>query len=254
MNIKYLMLLTAFCSIGLSGCNKDEEGSLTVVFQSTFDGQPLVASDIYDYGFGQRIQFTRSEFYISNLRILDGDNNAVELTDIELIDMTANDAASAENGVRLTFGDIPAKTYSKIQFGIGVDSDLNQTVPADYPSSHPLSDPGSYWIAWSSYIFGKTEGNLDTLADGTDDLDIGWLFHTGTDAYYISLEATENIAVTDDGNTTLTIRLDHRVLMGLPDDPVDIKKKPVNHNPTGNETEYNKLFGNYTDALTLSIQ
>jgi len=241
-------------AILFAGCKKDEEGSLTVVFKPTFDGTPLVTTDIYDYAFGQKIQFTRSEFFISNLKLVDGSGNAVDLTDIDLIDMTATSSSAAQEGVRLTFNGIPAQSYKRLEFGIGVDSDVNKTLPTDYPSSSPLSDAGRYWTAWSSFIFGKTEGNLDTVADGTNNLDLGWLFHTGTDAYYINVSVTGDINVTDGGAITVTGTLDHKLLMGLPNDPVDIKKKPVNHNPAGNEEEYDKFVANYANAMTFSIQ
>ena len=236
----------------LSGCKKDEKGNLTVVFQSTFQDNPLVTTDIYNYAFGQRVQFTHSEFFVSNLKLTDANGGDYDLTDIELVDMTSSTVSGAEEGVRLTFSGIPAGQYQGLTFGIGVDSNVNKTVPADYPSSSPLSDPGHYWTAWDSYIFGKTEGNLDTLGNG--DLDLGWLFHTGTDPYYIPLQAQDDVNITDGGNVTVTFRLDHYILMGLDNDPVDIKKKPINHNPNGNEVEYNKLTDNYLRALTFSVE
>ena len=109
MNTRYVFAVLIGIVLGTSGCKDDDKGSLTLVFRSTFDGKPLVATDIYDYAFGQRIQFTRSEFYISNLRLVAGDGSAVELSTIELIDMTASTAAAAEDGVRLSFNDLPAR-------------------------------------------------------------------------------------------------------------------------------------------------
>jgi hypothetical protein len=185
----------------------------------------------HDYRDGQRIQFTKSGFFASDIALLDASGNAQMLSEIELIDLSMTDAGSAAQGVTLTYRGVAAEKYQGLRFGFGVASDINATTPADYGSSSPLSNTGNYWLPWTSYIFFKTEGNLDTLADGADHATLGFAYHTGTDALYRILTVNAGIDVPEDGTVRITYDLDMSKVLGLPGAPLDIKAKPQNHNP-----------------------
>jgi hypothetical protein len=209
--------------------------------------------DVQDYAGGQRIQFSRSEFFLSDLKLIDDSGGEHALSDIELVDLTFNNASAAEAGVTFTFRGIPAETYDDLQFGLGVAPDLNTTTPSDHPSSSPLSSAGRYWQGWTSYIFSKTEGNIDTLVDGTDDLDLGFAYHSGTDALYNELRLNNGLTITEDGTTRVTFVIDHQTLMGLPANPIDIKANPQNHNPADFD-EVEAIINNFLQAITYSIE
>ncbi|MDX1409945.1 MAG: MbnP family protein, partial [Saprospiraceae bacterium] len=154
----------------------------------------------------------------------------------------------------LTFTGIPSGTYQSVQFALGVDPDLNATVPADYSSDHPLSDAGRYWHAWNSFIFSKTEGNLDTLADGTDNPDLGFAYHTGTDAFYLPVSTGFPIGIPDGSNEKITFRLNYESLLGADGNaPIDIQAKPQNHNPL-DTVEIGKILENYIGSLSFIIE
>lgn len=252
----YFMKAFAVLGIGMmlfAGCKKDEEGTLRITFRGTFGSDPLVMFDIHDYINGQRIALTRSEFFISELSLIDQSGNAYPLSDIELVDLSAANATAAENGVVLTFGKIPAGSYTGLEFGFGVAADINATLPSDYPSSSPLSSTGRYWSPWSSFIFSKTEGSLDTLADGIDNPTLGFAYHTGTDDLYRELSLTNTIRITNDGVTSIVMNLDHQKLLGMPNAPLDIQANPQNHNP--NDLPYvQAIVNNVVAALTYFIE
>ncbi len=237
----------------LAGCKKDEEGALRVVFTGSFAADPLVMFETVGYINGQRLQFSRSEFFISDLNLIDGSGNAYPLSEIELIDLSFTTASAAEGGVVLTFDKIPAGTYSDLEFGFGVASDINATKPSDYLSSSPLSSAGRYWTPWTSYIFSKTEGNMDTLVDGVDNPDLGFAYHSGTDDLYQELRINTPISISDGGSARITFNLDHQKLLGIPGAPLDIQANPQNHNP--GDLEYvQAILNNVVASLTFILE
>ncbi len=233
-----------------AGCLKDKTGNLTIVFKGTYGDDPLVMFDKHDYAFDEEIQFTKSDFYLTHFRITDGTGTVNEVVEVELVDLSYTNKSDAESGFEITIKDIPATTYSRIDFTIGLDQAMNATMPEDWPSSSPLSEP-RYWDAWSSYIFAKMEGNLDTLGDGNADL--GWLYHTGTDSLFVLLSANVQLSIPDGGTRRITFSLDHEKLFGVEDDPIDIKKNPVNHTPSDSE-EITKIVGNYASSFSFVVE
>ncbi|MDX1476420.1 MAG: MbnP family protein [Saprospiraceae bacterium] len=249
----FRFMIAVLLLVVLSAC-KDDEGSLTVAFTATYGTEPLVMFDIHDYAFDQRVQFTRLEFFISNLGLIRRDGTVYKLSDLELIDLTFTDRGAAETGVELTYRGVPAGTYESVQFALGVDPVLNATVPADYSSDHPLSETGRYWHAWNSYIFSKSEGNLDTLNDGTDNPDLGFAYHTGTDDFYLPIATGFPISIPDGAGEKITFRLNYEALFGVSvGDLIDIQAKPQNHNPL-DTLEINKILDNYLGALSFIIE
>jgi hypothetical protein len=250
MNRVITVALAAIVIFGSAACGKDKTGSVTVVFKGTYGDDPLVMFDKYAYAFGEEIQFTKSDFYVSNVVLGKPSGLAEVLIDVELVDLSFTSEADAMAGAEFTIDNVPALSYNRFDFAIGLDPEMNASVPADWPASHPLSEP-RYWDAWSSYIFAKMEGNLDTLNTGNADL--GWLYHTGTDKLYISLSTNSQFNVTDGGNTRITFTLDHKSLFGVGAGPVDIKNNPINHNPT-DSIEITKIVENYTKSITFLIE
>lgn len=244
------MAVAAVSLLFLAGCKKDEEGALQIVFRATYSGQPLQMLTTQDYAGGQKLQFTRSEFFASDIRLVGNDR---ELSNIELIDLSFTNANDANRGLVLTFNDIPAGTYSDLAFGFGVASDINATVPTDYPSSSPLSNTGRYWVPWSSYIFSKTEGNLDTVGGATFVPHMGFAYHTGANNLYRDLRINSEITIRKDATTRLVFYVDHAALLGLPASPLDIKSNPQNHSPE-EVGEIQAIVNNLLVALTYLIE
>ena len=247
-----LSLLGGVLMLLLSGCSKNKEGTLTLTFKGTFGNDPLVMLDYHDYIDNQRLQFTRSQFFASDIKLIDESGNPHNLSDVELIDLSFTNATAASDGVTLTFSGVPAGKNQKLELGIGVPQDINATAPSDYPSTSPLSNTAWYWLPWTSYIFCKTEGFLDTIPDGTDDATLGFAYHTGTDNLYRILNVGA-IEVPQDGSVHVTYYLDLAKLLGMPDAPLDIKAKPQNHNPL-DSVYVQAITNNLQKAFTVTIE
>ena len=235
--------------IGLASCKDDDpvatEGTVTIHFKAVYDEVPLQMFDTRPFENGEFLEFTHLSMLISDLELLK-QGNAELLDDVEIVNLSFDNTTAAEAGYTLTITGVPTGTYDGLRFGVGVPSDLNAKKPADFPSSNPLSNNAYYWTPWSSYIFMKTEGRLDTL--GTGALDLGFALHTGSDTLYSIVGANIPLTVSDGLNTNLDIIIDYqKVLQG-----VDIKSNPQNHSPDDIST-ITAIVNNLEFALTLVL-
>ncbi|HPG06383.1 MAG: hypothetical protein KDC59_10195 [Saprospiraceae bacterium] len=251
--MKYLSVLLLL-GITLLGCNKDpEKGSLTLDFTATYGDEALVLLQSYLTPEGHQIQFSKSDFYISNVYLIAENGDRLDLSPVEFVDLTSvsTSAADAANGFKITFPDIEAGKYTRLGFGIGLDPTVNATQPADYPSSNPLSLESHYWTAWGSYIFSKTEGFLDTL--GTGNLDLGFVFHTGMDDLYRQAYVDVPININATATTSIQVNIDHETILFKAGNALDIPASPVNHNPN-NLGPITKIIDNLVSALSVQVQ
>jgi len=229
--------------LGVVACKDDEKGNLTIHFKALYDGQPLSMFNTKPFTNPEQLQFTHLSFLVSDLALVD-QSNTVDLDDIELVDLSFDDVNDADLGYIIQFKDIDARNYSGIKFGIGVPADLNAKTPSEFPSNHPLSKTGYYWEAWSSYIFTKIEGHIDTL--GIGDFTTGFAYHTGTDDLYLPLEAPVPITIEDGKNKVIEIVIDYKEVL----DGINIKANPQNHNPA-DSIQIAQIVENLSHAITL---
>jgi hypothetical protein len=242
--------LAVIIIIAAAGCGNNKTGNIAIVFKGTYGNDPLVMLEEYDYAFEEKIQFTKSDFYVTNIQLGAPSGLGELIVEAELIDLSYTNEADAENGFEISVKDVPTGTYNRFNFGIGVEQVLNATMPEDWPASHALSEP-RYWETESSYIFAKIEGNLDTLASGNADLE--WAYHTGTNKLYVSLSTNSQLTIEDGGTTRIIFTLDHEKLFGVGDGPIDIKKNPVNEG-VQDSVEIIQIVANYTKSLTFVIE
>jgi hypothetical protein len=244
LNKNILFLLLIFSTSFFWSCKEDDqEGTLTIHFKAVYDGQPLQTFTTLPFENNQQLQFTHLSMFIADLELAKASGQE-SLRDIELVDLSYDNATTAAAGYTLTIQNVPADTYTGISFGVGVPADLNAMKPADFPSSHPLSKTAYYWEAWQSYIFSKTEGRLDTLNNGN--LDLGFALHVGSDPLYSILQAAIPIEIEDGQETSLEIVVDYKILL----QGIDIKSNPQNHNPSDLDN-ITALVNNMGDAFTL---
>ncbi len=242
-----LILFTLLGLVAASSCKKDDEttyGTLTINVKAVYDNEPLQTFTTFPFNNGQQIQFSLMSLMLSDINLY-AQSNTIQISDIQLADMSFDNLAAAEKGYTIKSMNIPTGSYSGIQFGIGVPSDLNAMTPADFPSASPLSKSTYYWIPWSSYIFSKTEGKLDTAGTGT--LDLAFALHTGSDELYRGgYDAAIPIVIEDQKDTQLDIVIDYKALLA----GVDIQSNPLNHNPQDIVT-ITAMVNNYVSAITL---
>ncbi len=198
LKMKY-SILVLLSLLMLSSCGDDDK-KLDMNFQLTYDDQPLVMFQEYEYAEagGIPIEFSRISFYISELKMtVDGQEELFK--EVDYIDLTESHStlAKAEEGYTYDIGSTTGDATA-VSFNIGLTAAQNATTPSDYPSSNALSRTSEYWSGWGSYVMIKIEGNMDVDRDGVKEKGIA--LHLGTDNVMRSTSG----AYTDD----LTISLD----------------------------------------------
>lgn len=209
MNIfKYSIFLVFF----FFSCKKKEtpdplptKGSVYLKFNHTYNGQSFELNKEFTDGFGNKISFTRVDYYISNpiLKNTTGTNLSIN-NNYFLVNSSTETALVAS---------LEPTTIKEIAFNIGLDEETNHKDPANYESTHPLAyqSPSMHW-GWSTYyLFIVIEGNVDTDGDGSFD-DI-FAFHIGTDNYLKSISTnSNNISIEAGKSNMIPIKIDYSKL------------------------------------------
>jgi hypothetical protein len=225
-----LLLTFGMLSMLLFSCSKEEHnttgtGKLELVFRARFNGRPLVYGKINNYFNGGDIIFTKTDLLMSKIRLMKA-SDSILIKDVEFVSLMEHHTTTtlAEDGLKIVYDQIPEGIYTGINFNIGLTPEQNKTVPADYTSTHILSDGTKYWPAWNSYIFSKVEGTF------RDSMDHGFSYHSGFD---ISMR-TENypgyIQITKGDTTPVDIEIDYEKLFNDNGVPMDIAANSQIHN------------------------
>ena len=186
--MKYIfsILLLGFGLIVFTGCGDDDDDGgrteLRINFFAEYDGNPLVWNEWLDYAAGQKIAFTKSEFFISDIQLAK-ETVGTTLSDVEIVSFHEknNTLAGAQEGVTLVydFTEVPEGVYTQLIMNIGLTPDQNSKIPGNFNSTSPLSKAEFYWQDWGSYIFSKLEGRIDIDANMTSDT--SFVYHSGKD-------------------------------------------------------------------------
>lgn len=223
---------------------------LTLSFKATYNGEPLLINEYYDYVNGQKINFFRSQFYISTITLVKSSGNIV-IKDTEYINFSDKntDLAGAKSGQIVTCKNIPMGEYTGIKMSIGLPTDVNATKPEGYKTDNVLSQASEYWQSWKSYIFTKQEGKLDIDKDGKEDVTFG--YHTGADAAFRTVELPQKLSLTGSTKYESTVKIDIKKLFTRADGTfLDITKKQTTHQ-LSDTTYSNYLMNNFKNAMRI---
>jgi len=212
-SMKHLFFLLPLAAIlTFSTCkNADDEpqpdpaGSLVLNFKALYGPDPLLMFEReYAYEDNMALKMQLFQFYISKINLLKG-TERVPVLDVGLISFadvyTGQEAALGKSTDAVS---VPAGNYTGIEFGFGLDPELNATIPPDYAIGHPLSE--NYWEAAASYIFFKFEGNADLEPDG--EFSEKLTFHVGGNDNYRLLTFDKAIAIEDKQEAVLRFNID----------------------------------------------
>ena len=194
--MKYYLLVSFLVCITLTACHDDGTTDLSINFKLRYQDAPLVMLQEYTYPDGRTIRFSRISFYLSDIRVTDG-RDELSIKDAEMVNLSAShaDMNGANNGLSLSFEEIPLEQINTLKMNIGLTEEQNKKVPADYESGHPLSQSGEYWIGWKSYIFAKIEGFIDLDKDGV--AESTFALHLGSDPIRRAVQFTQSNAQSD---------------------------------------------------------
>lgn len=240
-------------------CDPEPDGgmgnvsSVDIRFRALLNGQPLQMNERFTYN-GKDMTISNLKFYLSDLVLVKGTLEA-EVKEIDLIDFTSSNisAAGADNGITVTGASIPVDTYDGLKFGIGVPSDLNDELPTDFSSSHPLNNDSEYWVNWNSYIFHKIEGRYDNDSDPAD-LEESFVFHVGIDEQFRDKVFSNLEIMIEEGQTTeVVVDLEILDLMKEADGSAfDIPSIGNIHTSAGGDAGYPALIAdNWVKAFSL---
>lgn len=180
-----------------------ESNTIDFNIKLQYNGEPLVMFETYEYPDEKKMDFTRCSFYISELKLDETVINEVEFHNLTNSHSTPEGAA---DGYNWTVTGIPAGSYDRLSFNIGVPEDLNGQDPGDFPSGHPLAKPAENWFSWMSYIFLKIEGNIDLDAD--DIAEEGIALHTGANDALRNFEFDYPFEVVESGKGSVNLIFD----------------------------------------------
>ena len=209
----------------------------------TYGAQTFWMDSVYTTSEGYKVKFTELICYFSLIK-----SETANLIEAALFDFRETGSTLvSQNGDHTKFTNLSGK--------IGVDSSLNHLDPSAFANSSPLniSNAGPMHWGWNpGYIFVNLEGKVDTIVDGTDNLDLSFSFHIGTDAYLQDFNFT-NVTWQDKGNKVweLPLKLDLAYFLGNPTTPIDLKTEHLTHTAAGQESLTQKVIQNFKNALTV---
>lgn len=225
---KILFILLAFVFV-ITSCDPDSEKEitttdLTINIKGKVGDENLVLFKYYPTENGDSVFINVAHFFISNIRLIKG-SEETQIEEITVLDFKNNHLVDSETGESFTFTDIEAGDYTGIKFGIGVDSVLNQTNPADYAPSEPLANASEYWEWRETYIFGKIEGRFKA----SDDTITSYAYHPGTTELFrdLSFEKTINLEAGLPANIDFSIDFGEVFKQG--NTYIDIENNNISH-------------------------
>lgn len=216
--------------ISAVSCNDDvdnDENTTTLVlnFNSLFENNALVLTDIYPYTTDLDISINSARFFISNINLVKENGDKVEIKDIGVVDFAANHNTNGNKTESITIQDVPIGTYTNIEFGIGVDSVLNGAIPPDFDNDHPLAAASEYWDWRATYIFSKLEGRV-IRSTGEQTF---FVYHAGTNVLYKEATFQKNITLEKDAPFLLDFSLDAKSWFAENGDLIDIETNNSSH-------------------------
>jgi hypothetical protein len=153
-----------------------ETAKLAIEIKLYYGDEPLAFGENYDYIEGTTIAFNKFAFYISDVGISDSDTGfETELFEIDFVNFGNPELPTpimAQTYYRKS-SNIPLGSYKKLNLGIGVNPELNLTIPSDYSNTHPLGQDDYFSEELNSYIFSNISGSFDLDGDLNADKEIG---------------------------------------------------------------------------------
>ena len=199
-------------------------GEVILDARATFAEMPVTfTTEVYTYSeeLGYDIRLSKFDFYASDITLVSADGEEVELDEIDLFDF-GNDSLTRR------YTDIPSGAYTALKMSIGVPQEENADFCNTCATTDPLADAGYWWQNWSSYIFAKIEGQLDTNGDGVTD-DAGIVYHSGTDALFRTVTLPVSLTVAADAPAEIAFDVDIKELFRIDGGMIDIQAVPATH-------------------------
>lgn len=252
--MRQLFLLLFSATLIFSACDPDSEegrGTLDLTFKATYQDAPLVMFDqVYTYPDGSPVKFQLFNYYVSDITLIkEGSTQGQLVSEVELLDYEDfYDAATAEQGIKLSFADLEPGVYTGIRIGLGLTGELNATQPGDYAAGHPLSQ--NFWSWARGYVFAKVEARADLDGDGqfSDPL----TYHVGKDELFTTLTMNKPLIIQKDNPASLTFTVDLYDVLSRDGNYLDISIPENTQDHTNNVDIYGWLWTNLSNAFKVN--
>ncbi|HUM50388.1 MAG TPA: hypothetical protein PK431_01185 [Chitinophagales bacterium] len=180
------LLFIIICSTMLLACKKQDDVTVSFTIKTTNktpNNRPY------------QLSVAKTKILFSNFVYVDKDNNEVLVKDVFLL-------TSAVNNFQFKF---PGGNFTKFKFSFGLDSIKNNSVPASFPASSPLSvETGLYWDMLK-YRFLILEGNIDNSVTKNQTPNTPFSMHIGSDTLYQQIVASNFPKIGEQLNITLDL-------------------------------------------------
>jgi hypothetical protein len=192
--LSFLILLVGSCKDDTDDSGTVyTEGNLTLRLGMNAAGEAVALNEeltISDY----KLNLQKVRLYISNISGIKADGTEVPFGDVALLDL------DEPAGSQLV---VPVGDYTGIKFGLGLDSQLNDSDPSSFANEHPLSNfQGMYW-SMLKYRFAVIEGTANTVSNPTPSPSLV-TYHTGTDPAYRTVQLNYDFDIQGSSGVRIT--------------------------------------------------
>jgi len=179
---------------------------LAVAIEPRFGGAPLVFDAMTNMtAAGQAVSVTRLDFLLSNIALRRADGGWLGLTNWSAY------LSPREGRTGFELNNLPAGSYDRMRFQLGVPPDFNHADPAQFNPAHPLNPNvnGLHWSWQGGYVFLALEGNwrMEDRSIG------GYSYHIATDRLLMTVELPVIVDLAGDREIALALNVD-RIFSG----------------------------------------
>ena len=175
---------------GSSGTTGEQTQAVTLQFAARVGDEDAACGQTYPGvgAMGSEIELRDLRFFVSEVRLVDGDGNETEVMleqdgtwqyeNVALLDFEDGSAACAEQTTAETNttvrGTVDAGEYVGIHFTVGIPFELNHLDVDAAETEPPLNAPGMFWVWAAGHKFMRIDINTDEMPP-----DNAWNFHLG---------------------------------------------------------------------------
>ena len=187
---KLVLCFTVAVLFFLGGCKPDPTPTamLMLHLHTDIDTNEVAPGTSYPNWAGRNVQFTRAQYYLSNITLTKTDGSKVNVNGRVLVTWGTED---------YVVGNIPTGSYKSISYQVGVDASNNHTDPASHTATDVLAvqNPSMHFADNATgYIFLAVEGMVDSSTTGTGTPNKTFSYHIGTDALLTTVTLPDHSA------------------------------------------------------------